>query len=117
MKKLLILVAFIGLLLFGCSDGEMPDAQKNADFLSTEEGRYGIYIVADTEDQLSHELLESEDIRNVKSWRQYHSLEEADLDNRLEEVTEVPTYLVFDTEKKVFEANSKEELFEFLREN
>ena len=117
MKKLLILVAFMGLLLFGCSDGEMPNAQKYADFLSTEEGRYGLYIVADTENQLSHELLESEDIRNVKSWTQFHSLEEEGLDARLEEVTEVPTYLVFDTKEKVYEAHSKEELFEFLREN
>ena len=113
MKKVIVLIAVTVFLLVGCSE-EKPNANKKyANLLSTDEDNYAMYIVSDPKDEITYELLQNKGIHNVKGWVQETSLENA----RLDEVKEMPTFMVFDTKNKVYETNSRQELFEFLKEN
>ncbi|MGP4109214.1 hypothetical protein [Virgibacillus sp. L01] len=113
MKKVIVLIALTGLLLIGCSGEETNANEEYVNMLSNDEGSYALYIVANLEDEITNEILQNNGIRNVESWVQETSLENA----RLEEVKEMPTFIVFDTKNKVYETNSRQELFEFLQEN
>ncbi|MCP3027718.1 hypothetical protein [Halobacillus sp. A5] len=113
MKKVIFLLALTSFLLIGCSEEETNANKKYANLLSTDEGSYALYIVAEPMDEITNELLQNKGIHNVKSWVQETSLENA----RLNEVKEMPAFMVFDTKSKVYETNSRQELFEFLQEN
>lgn len=109
LKKLGFLLLTTVFLLLSCTNNDYSA------FLSPEEGRYGLYIVVDPEkeeDEITHEVLRENNIRNVSNFSGTTSLE----NSSLSEIEEVPTYIVFDTEEKVYETHSREELFEFSQE-
>lgn len=113
MKKLGFLLSFFMLFLLGCGDDS--DVESDYDpFLPDEEDSYGLYIVTESEEnEIDFEVLRENNINNTSQFSGTDSLE----NTQLSEIEEVPSYLVFDTEGKVFETNDKEELLEFLQEN
>lgn len=112
MMKAISLLLFSIFLLLGCT----ADDDRNNEYspyLPEEEGNYGLYIVTDSEeDEINFEVLQEHGITNVSHFSGTNSMENV----ALSEIDEMPYYLVFDTEGKVYETNDSAELFEFLRE-
>lgn len=111
MKKICCVTMIFASLLFviSCSNGD----QDYSDFLSDKEGKYSLYIASDKIDAITLNTLEENDINNVKIISQDMSLEGA----RLDEIKELPTFIIFDTKGKVFKTNNEAEMFEFLHDN
>ena len=109
-----IMIIFALLLLVSCSnannDGSNNDYSK---YLSDQDGKYSLYIVAETIDNITFESLKENDINNVKTITQETSISAASLD----EIKKIPTYIVFDTQSKVFKTNDIGELYKFLEDN
>ena len=97
------------LLFIGCSNSD-NDYSK---FLSDKEGKYSLYIVAKEIDTITFDSLQENDIDNVKTISHDTSISGA----RLDEIKEMPTFMVFDTKNKVFKTDDITELYEFLHDN
>ncbi|WP_100009732.1 hypothetical protein [Lentibacillus sediminis] len=111
MKKFLIICVVAASLLTGCYEGE--NNKEYSTLLADEDGRYGLYIVTeDEEDAFTTESLLEHGIRPPIIEK---TLIQPPEDPKLE-VDEYPTYMVFDTENKIFETTSKEEVIDFILE-
>lgn len=110
-KKIYYIVILFVFLLFvvSCSDID----REYEKFLSDKEGKYSLYIASDKEDIVTFDTLDEEDITSVKTITQETKLR----DVRLEEVKEMPTFIVFDTKNKIYKTNNIDELVEFLHDN
>jgi hypothetical protein len=115
LKKTIILIVIL-FIITGCTTEELfPNKEKYANYLSDREYYYALYVVvSDRDDGVSSELLKENGITVVKSLQeetipQGHS-------PLFDEIEEIPYYIVFDTEYKVFETNNREELIDFLIE-
>lgn len=109
MMKVGSLLLFSIFLLLGCANDEQSN-DEYSQFLAGEEGVYTLYSVAEEEEQIPPEF--SREYDHVNTIYNIGSLE-----NALSEIEEIPYYLVFDTEDKIYETNDREELIEFLEEN
>ncbi|MBR7796380.1 MAG: hypothetical protein ACQEWU_12210 [Bacillota bacterium] len=109
MKKFCFIIILISFLFTACNESE--ENKEYASFLSDEEGKYALYVVSD--DAITFEELQENDINNVKTFTQEKTMEDA----RLEEIEEAPTFIVFDTKDKVYKTNNRDDLFKFLQEH
>ncbi|SDC07970.1 hypothetical protein SAMN05421734_10490 [Pelagirhabdus alkalitolerans] len=113
MKKVSFLLLTIVFLLLGCTTDVNRDYEQ---FVASEEGTYQLYFAADPdneEDMIDRDILKEHDIRHVPSFTFADSTDSASLPD----MDELPTYILFDTEDKVYQTHSREELIEFLQEN
>ncbi|SDB81911.1 hypothetical protein SAMN05421734_101150 [Pelagirhabdus alkalitolerans] len=114
MKKVVFLIAMPLLLLIGCTD----ENREYEQFLSSEEGTYTLFYVEyfeENEEKLDYDYLREHDIRNTVGPITFADTTE--VTESMPDMDEIPTYVLFDTEDKVYETHSREDLIEFLQEN
>ena len=113
MTNIKTLLISLLIILSGCGDQTDSIIQSEKDrLLSETEGTYSVYIIADEEvaQKYSDEVFA---LRNVSTVRVQTTLEGV----IHEDVSEIPTFNVYDTEDKVFETTEYKALLEFLNDN
>lgn len=113
MTNIKTLLISLLIILSGCGDQTDSIIQSEKDrLLSETEGTFSVYIIADEEvaQKYSDEVFA---LRNVSTVRVQTTLEGV----IYEDVSEIPTFNVYDTEDKVFETTEYEALLEFLNDN
>lgn len=109
MMKVGYLLIFSILLLSGCDNSDQT--QDYSQFLADEEGKYSVYVVAEEENQVPVEVMhENHDISRIVNM---DSLEQQQVPQT---INEMPYYMVFDSEDKIYETNNKEEFLDFVKE-
>lgn len=107
-----ILISFLTILFGAASQTDSAIQSQKESLLSETEGTFSVYIIADEEvvQDYSDEVFA---LRNVSTVRTQSTLEGV----IYEDVTEIPTFNVYDTEDNVFVTTDYEELLEFLADN
>lgn len=107
-----ILISFLVILFGAASQTDSAIQSQKESLLSQTEGTFSVYIIADEEvaQDYSDEVFA---LRNVSTVRVQTTLEGV----IYEDVSEIPTFNVYDTEDKVFETTEYKALLEFLNDN
>lgn len=96
------------LFLPGCAN-EKNEYDK---LLSDQDGKYTLYVVSDAaEDTINFDVLEENHIRIVNRF-----IVETLEGSMLKEVNTSPFYMVFDTQKKIYETENRQDLLEYLKD-
>ncbi|MED4717377.1 hypothetical protein [Bacillus badius] len=117
MNKILAVWIIISAFLAGCSNITETESTPVHPLFSTDENKYSLLMVRETEMADYNNWLEENQITNVKKIHGRTSLKETNGEYKFLELEKSPAYVVFDTKSVVYKAYTEEDLIKFLKEN
>ncbi|WP_152394291.1 hypothetical protein [Paenibacillus guangzhouensis] len=116
MKKIYLLCLLSIIVLSGCKASNEPSPSLNLSSMhSVEEGKYYLAVLGTNEEQESEfQQVFDKNIKNISGYYQNGTPNDVELQTL--NIHELPTYIIFDTEKEIFRTDNLNELNQYLHD-